>query len=190
MKKISLLLLLVVSFSLVLSGCIITDDGDDYERKEFKSKETFNQIIVSAESADVLFQYSDDKEVSVKYPESSTKQVYDISVSNGVLGIKKISTESVDDSSLVISLPNKEYEEISVNTTNGDIIFENISSTVYRANTENGDIKGTIRGNSVDYLCVVSVKNGDSTLENNAITSTKIIEFDVKNGNVEVEFMQ
>lgn len=88
MKKISLLLLLVVSFSLVLSGCIITDDGDDYERKEFKSKETFNQIIVSAESADVLFQYSDDKEVSVKYPESSTKQVYDISVSNGVLEIK------------------------------------------------------------------------------------------------------
>ena len=191
MKKIALLLLLVVSFSLVLSGCIITDNDDGYERKEFKSKETFNQIVVSAESADVLFQYSDDKEVSVKYPESSTKQVYDISVSNGVLEIKKTrSTEGVDDSSLVISLPDKEYEEISVNTTNGDIIFENISSAVYRCNTENGDIKGTIQGNSADYLCVVSVENGDSTLENNAITSTKIIEFDVKNGNVEVEFVQ
>ena len=37
MKKISLLLLLVVSFSLVLSGCIVTDNGNDYERKEFKS---------------------------------------------------------------------------------------------------------------------------------------------------------
>lgn len=96
----------------------------------------------------------------------------------------------VDDSSLVISLPDSEYEEISVNTTNGDIIFNNITSAVYRCNTENGDIKGTIQGNSADYLCVVSVKNGDSTLENNAITSTKIIEFNVKNGDVEVEFAQ
>ena len=143
MKKISLLLLLVVSFSLVLSGCIVTDNGNDYERKEFKSKETISKVVVSAESADVLFQISDNKEVSVKYPESSTKQVYDISASNGVLEIKKIrSTVGVDDSSLVISLPDKEYEEISVNTTNGDIIFENVSSMVYQCDTENGDIKG------------------------------------------------
>ena len=59
MKKISLLLLLVVSFSLVLSGCIVTDNGNDYERKEFKSKETISKVVVSAESADVLFQISD-----------------------------------------------------------------------------------------------------------------------------------
>lgn len=56
---------------------------------EFKSTETFNQIVVSAESADVLFQISDENEVSVEYPESSTDQVYDISVSNGILEIKK-----------------------------------------------------------------------------------------------------
>ena len=54
MKKISLLLLLVVSFSLVLSGCIVTDNGNDYERKEFKSKETISKVVVSAESADVF----------------------------------------------------------------------------------------------------------------------------------------
>ena len=191
MKKISLLLLLVVSFSLVLSGCIVTDNGNDYERKEFKSKETISKVVVSAESADVLFQISDNKEVSVKYPESSTKQVYYISASNGVLEIKKIrSTVGVDDSSLVISLPDKEYEEISVNTTNGDIIFENVSSMVYQCDTENGDIKGTILGNIADYSCTVSVKNGDSTIDSNDINSTKILEFNVKNGDVKVEFAQ
>ena len=117
--------------------------------------------------------------------------MYGISVSNGVLEIKKTrSTVGVDDSSLVIFLPDKEYEEISVNTTNGDIIFENISSTVYRCDTENGDIKGTILGNIADYSCTVSVENGDSTIDNNVINSTKIIEFNVENGDVKVEFAQ
>jgi lia operon protein LiaG len=193
MKKISLLLLLVISFSFVLSGCIVTDnDSDnDYERNEFKSKETVSKIVVSDESTDVLFQISDSEEMSVKYSDSSKKQVYDISVSNGILEIEKTkSTVGVDDTSLVISLPDKEYEEISVNTTNGDIIFENVSSMVYRCDTENGDIKGTILGSMADYSCTVSVKNGDSTIDNNDINSTKTLEFNVKNGDVKVEFAQ
>ena len=193
MKKISLLLLLVISFSFVLSGCIVIDNDSDnnYERNEFKSKETISKIVVSDESTDVLFQISDSEEMSVKYSDSSKKQVYDISVSNGILEIEKTkSTVGVDDTSLVISLPDKEYEEISVNTTNGDIIFENVSSMVYRCDTENGDIKGTTLGSMADYSCTVSVKNGDSTIDNNDINSTKTLEFNVKNGDVKVEFAQ
>lgn len=191
MKKISLLLLLVVSFSFVLSGCIVTDDDNNYERNEFKSKETIRKIVVSDESTDVLFQISDSEEVSVKYSDLSKKQVYDISVSNGILEIEKTkSTVGVDDTSLVISLPDKEYEEISVNTTNGDIIFENVSAMVYRCDTENGNIKGTISGSKADYSCTVSVKNGDSTIDNNDINSTKTLELNVKNGDVKVEFAQ
>lgn len=191
MKKISLLLLLVVSFSFVLSGCIVTDDDNNYERNEFKSKETIRKVVVSDESTDVLFQISDSEEVSVKYSDLSKKQVYDISVSNGILEIEKTkSTVGVDDTSLVISLPDKEYEEISVNTTNGDIIFENVSAMVYRCDTENGNIKGTISGSKADYSCTVSVKNGDSTIDNNDINSTKTLELNVKNGDVKVEFAQ
>lgn len=191
MKKISLLLLLVVSISFVLSGCIVTDDDNDYERNEFKSKEAISKVVVSDESTDVLFQISDSEEVSVKYSDLSKKQVYDISVSNGILEIEKTkSTVGVDDTSLVISLPDKEYEEISVNTTNGDIIFENVSSMVYRCDTENGNIKGTILGSKADYSCTVSVKNGDSTIDNNDINSTKTLELNVKNGDVKVEFAQ
>ena len=36
----------------------------------------------------------------------------------------------------------------------------------------------------------ISVENGDSTIHNNDINSTKTLEFNVKNGDVKVEFAQ
>lgn len=193
MKRKLILSILMVLLTLGLSGCIITDNSDDYERKEFKSTEAVSKVIISDESADVVFKVADSNELSVEYAEASASEDewYDISVSNGVLEIEKTeSTVGVTDNSLIISMPNKEYEEISVETINGDIIFEEVNASIYRCNLKNGDIRGTIQGNSADYLCVISVENGDSTLESNAITSTKIIELNVKNGDIEVEFVQ
>lgn len=191
MKRKLTLNILILFLIFGLSGCIITDNGNDYERKEFKSTETISKVIIADESTDVVFKVADSNELSVEYSEAPKDEWYDISVSNGVLKIEKTeSTVGVTENSLIISMPNKEYEEISVETTNGDIVFEEVNASIYRCNLKNGDIKGTIQGNSDDYICVVSVENGDSTLENNAITSTKIIEFDVKNGDVEVEFVQ
>jgi len=105
------------------------------------------------------------------------------------LKIKKThETVSVENNSLIISLPQKEYQSLSIKTTNGNIIFDYSTSLTYNCSTENGNIKGILKGTETDYLIVTSVKNGKNNLNNNVIESSKTIEFDVKNGNIEIEF--
>lgn len=194
MKKTILIILAILmcgGIVLGLTRCVITDNSDAYERKEFKSREDINKVIVDDESAEVIFKVADNNELSIEYAESLTKSWYNISVENGILKIEKVeNTVGVEDNSLIISLPNKNYEEILVKTTNGNITFENISSKIYRCNNQNGNIKGTIYGDPAEYLSVISVENGSSNLKNNVIKSEKMIELNVKNGDIKIEFLQ
>lgn len=191
MKRILSFSFLITILLISLSGCVITDINSEYVRKEFKSEQNVTEIVIIDESTNITFQTSNSNEISIEYSDSETEPRYSISIKNGVLEMEKTdSTVGVDDNSLIISLPQKEYDEISVNTTNGNITFEHIKSSVYHCSTENGNIDGTILGEATDYLCVITVKNGDSSLENNLIESSKIIEFNVKNGDVKVNFAQ
>lgn len=45
MKKVSLGIIMIVMVGL-LSGCIVTDDYDEYERKKFQSADEVSDIIV------------------------------------------------------------------------------------------------------------------------------------------------
>lgn len=55
---------------------------------------------------------------------------------------------------------------------------------------KNGDITGTLNGNEKDYLIVVKAQNGDSNITDNVIESSKSIEFNVENGNVNIDFSE
>lgn len=45
-----------------------------------------------------------------------------------------------------------------------------------------------LNGNELEYLIVVNTENGDSNINDNVIESSKSIEFNVKNGDVNVNF--
>lgn len=190
MKKF-LVCIMLAGIITLLSGCIITDNFDEYERKQFQSKETISEVVIEDISTEITVQTSMNKEVLVEYSDSPTGSWYSIDISDGVLNIKKErGTVGVDDSTLIVSLPEKEYQKLSIQTTNGDIILNNTTSVTYNCSTKNDDIKGTIKGVETDYLIVTAVKNGKSNLENNVIESSKQIEFNVKNGDINIEFVQ
>lgn len=110
MKK-YLSILLVISL-VILSGCMISDDFDEYERKQFCSKDEVSEIIVKDKSADYLLRVSDTKELLVDYSDSTTDSWYDIDIVDGVLRIEKTKgTVGVEDNSVIITLPKREYKK-------------------------------------------------------------------------------
>lgn len=187
MKKIISIIMLIAAVGL-LSGCIVTDDADRYERKQYQSSEKISKLAVKDLSSDITVQAADTDEIIVDYSDSPTDSWYDFSISNEVLSIEKTrGTVGVEENSLIILLPQQEYQSISIETTNGDIVFDNINSLIYNCSTKNGDIEGILKGKEADYLIVANVKNGKSTLKNNVIESSKIIELNVENGDIEVQ---
>ena len=88
------------------------------------------------------------------------------------------------------SLPPKKYDLISVTTTNGDIDLNGIESTIYRCNTENGNIRGDINGRKEDYAIAINVKNGESNLSDTLIKSENILEMQTQNGDIYIQFAE
>ena len=132
-------------------------DEKERERKLDLLRYQFNEI----EEANLKVNEEDNLEEKRKLMINSEKISKNLNEADIAIGENSIDSLNVAIRALEkIENIDKEYEEISVNTTNGDIIFENVSSMVYQCDTENGDIKGTILGNIADYSCTVSVKNG------------------------------
>lgn len=190
MKKLSLYILGIVTVGL-LSGCVIRESEDEYKREQYQSTEIVSEILVEDISTDVIVQKTNKKELTVDYSDSPNNPWYNIDISRGVLTIEKTrGTVGVDNNSLVISLPQNEYQKFSIVTTNGNIIFNNTSSLAYKCSTQNGDIRGNVVGVESEYLIVIDVKNGSSNIKNNVIESSKTIEFNVVNGNINFEIEQ
>ncbi len=188
MKKIFLGIIFIFSIG-VLSGCMVTEDYDEYERKQFRSTDEISEIIAKDSSTNYSLQISDTEELLVEYSDSATESWYDIDAADGMLKIEKTQgTVGVEENSVIITLPEKEYKNISIETSNGDIVFHDVLSKKYKCFVENGDITGTLNGDEKDYLIVVKTKNGDSSIRDHVMESSKTIEFNVKNGNVDVDF--
>lgn len=190
MKKIFVGILLLVGIG-ILSGCVVTENFDEYERKQFYSKDEISEVIVKDNSTNYTIQMADTEEVQVEYSDSPAQSWYDIDVVDEILKIEKTQgTVGVEENSVFITLPEKEYQNITIETSNGDINFKNVFFHKYKCFLENGDITGTLNGRESDYHIVVKTKNGDSDLMDNVIESSDVIEFNVKNGNVRVGFME
>ena len=84
MKKIFFGILLVVSMG-IISGCMVTEDYDEYERQQFRSAEEISEVIVTDSSTNYTLQVSDTEELLVEYSDSPTKSWYNIDVADGTL---------------------------------------------------------------------------------------------------------
>ena len=71
----------------VLSGCMLTEDYDEYERKQFRSTDEISEIIAKDSSTNYSLQISDTEELLVEYSDSATESWYDIDAADGVLKI-------------------------------------------------------------------------------------------------------
>ena len=84
MKKVFLGIILLVSIG-ILSGCMVTENYDEYERKQFHSTDEISEIIAKDSSTNYSLQVSDTEEILVEYSDSMTDPWYDIDVADGVL---------------------------------------------------------------------------------------------------------
>ena len=83
MKKIFLGIIFIFSIG-VLSGCMVTEDYDEYERKQFRSTDEISEIIAKDSSTNYSLQISDTEELLVEYSDSATESWYDIDAADGV----------------------------------------------------------------------------------------------------------
>ena len=191
MKKITLNLLLVI-IAVTITGCIVSDESENYKREEISISDKAEGLEISDISSDVQIISTDaDDKISVEYTDSIDGGLYDFEVEEGILKIVKTRTTRYnDESNIVVKLPEKKYKTISVQTTNGNIELYGIEASVYNLNTENGDIEGHLKGKYEDYMVKVKTKNGDSNLQDNIVNKENKIDIEIKNGDVDIQFME
>ncbi len=190
MKRITINILLIVTF-LGLTGCIVRDDATKYQKKEIQISEEIDGLEVLDKSSNIQILTSDTKEISVQYSDFIDEQLYAFEVNDNILKVvKKSSTVNLEMNNIVIKLPKKKYNVISVTTTNGDIDLNGIEATVYKCNTENGNIRGGIGGKKEEYAIAIETKNGTSNLEDTLIKSENMLEMQTRNGDIYIQFME
>lgn len=191
MKKITLNLLLVI-IAFTITGCIVSDESENYKREKISISDKAEGLEISDISSDIQIISTDaDDKISVEYTDSIDGGLYDFEVEEGILKIVKTRTTRYnDESNIVVKLPGKKYKTISVKTTNGNIELYGIEASVYNLNTENGDIEGHLKGKYEDYMVKVKAKNGDSNLQDNIVNKENKIDIEIKNGDVDIQFME
>lgn len=190
MKRITINILLIVTF-LGLTGCIVRDDATKYQKKEIQISEEIDGLEVMDKSSNIQILTSDTKKISVQYSDFIDEQLYTFEVNDNILKVvKKSSTVNLEMNNIVIKLPQKKYNVISVTTTNGDIDLNGIEATVYKCNTENGNIRGGIGGKKEEYTIAIETKNGTSNLEDTLINSENMLEMQTRNGDIYIQFME
>lgn len=191
MKKITFNLLSLI-IAVTITGCIVSDESENYKREEISISDKAEGLEISDISSDVQIISTDaDDKISVEYTDSIDGGLYDFEVEEGILKIVKTRTTRYnDESNIVVKLPGKKYKTISVKTTNGNIELYGIEASVYNLNTENGDIEGHLKGKYEDYMVKVKAKNGDSNLQDNIVNKENKIDIEIKNGDVDIQFME
>lgn len=166
---------------------------------------TIQSINISVISADIKFVKSNSDTIDV----FATKEIYQ-SVENGCLIIKQIKKENngsflrrilnaqyYSNLAIEIAIPDA-FEEITLNSTSGDVTFDDVSILHPIINTTSGDIKGRItsteqaRFNSVSGNIEISIVENSSKLEcmtisgdqNISVLNTKRIHLESTSGDI------
>lgn len=219
MKKIISLVLCLILGSSVLSGC--SDDSEPFEGKSYTSDTQINEINLDVQDREIEVSLSEDKQVHIKYYENS-KEYYDISVSDeNVLTMASASNKewtdyvggkpSAENRKILLQIPNALLENLTLSTTNEDIIltalavngsinissnggnitFENLDagSSIYLT-VKNGDIGGTVTGSYDDFAIQTKIKKGESNLPENKDGGEKTLNVSGNNGDINIEFAE
>lgn len=189
MKKLGLIILVSVIF-LGLTSCIVRDDTATYKKEKKQITEEIIGIEVNDYSCNIQILSEDVEKVEIEFPNSEDNDLYAFEVVDNILKMDKRSTTvNLEENNVIIKLPLKKYDIISVVTTNGNIELNNTDATVYRCETQNGNINGRIRGEKEEYEIAVEAENGNSNLKDDLNNREKKIEMKTQNGNIDIGFL-
>lgn len=190
MKKVISTILVIVMI-LMLSGCIVKDDTAKYIRENMQIQDEIFGIEINDKSSDIQIFSKKTNEIEIEYTNSVDEELYSFEIEDHVLKImKNQTTVNVDENNIIIKLPLKRYDFISVKTTNGNIELNEVESMSYKCHTENGSISGTIIGKSEEYSIAVENVNGTSNLEDSLVDSENKLQLKVQNGNININFSE
>lgn len=128
-------LLLILTGGVIFCG-VMTAFGWDftklstssYEKNSYQVEEAYTNISVSTDTADIIFVLSENSQTSVECYERK-KEKHSVTVEDGTLVIKAVDTRKwyehigIDfgSSKITVSLPQKEYEALSIKSDTGDV---------------------------------------------------------------------
>ncbi len=193
---------LIIATILVVIGCVIFASvmtilkwdfiklsTDKFESNTYEIIEDFSNISIVSDTADIVFEASDNETCSVVCYENENEK-HSVFVQDDTLFVKINSkTEwyeyigiNFDSPKITIFLPKSEYDSVSVKENTGDINIQNISLNTLNLFVSTGDV----------YLRNINCKNltfkadtGDIYLENVVASEKFLIE--TTTGDVEFE---
>ena len=200
-----------------MSGC--SDSSQPFEEKSYTSDTQINEINLDVRDREIEVSLSEDEQVHIQYSENN-KEYYDISVSGNVLTMTSASDKewtdyiggkpSAEDRKITLQIPDALLENLTLSTTNEDIILFalavtgsiNISSnggniafgnldvgSALTLNVKNGDISGMIVGSYDDFSIQSEIKKGESNLQDKKDGGEKALTVSSNNGDVNIEFV-
>lgn len=217
MKKIILLALCLVLGSTAFTGC--SDNSTPFEKKTYTSDTQINEINLDVRDREIEVSLSEDEHVHIQYFEDR-KEYYNISVSDkNVLTMASAGDKewkdyiggkpSAEKRKISLQIPDVLLENLTLSTTNEDIILPTLAVTgsislssnggnitfgsvdagnaLYLA-VKNGDISGTVIGSYDDFAIQCEVKKGESNLPDNKDSGEKRLNVSCNNGNVSIDF--
>lgn len=218
MKKFVSLVLCLALGSFIMSGC--SNNSEPFEEKSYTSDTPIHEIHLEVQDREIEVSLSEDEQVHMQYSENS-KEYYDISVSDeNVLTITSASDKewtdyiggkpADEDRKISLQIPDALLENLTLSTTNedimlsalavtgsihlssngGNIAFENLDvGSALTLNVKNGDISGTVVGSYDDFAIQSEIKKGDSNLPNKD-GGDKTLNVTGNNGDVDIEFVK
>lgn len=183
MKK-SIKIWLIAATSLLLIGCIIfvgvmiNLNWDftklstvKYETNNYEFNDEFKNIIIAIDTADIVFVPTDNTVTKIVCFEESNS-THSVKIQNGSLVIEQTDTRkwyehigiNFSSPQITVYLPKREYENISIKTSTGDIKLSGISADSIELGVSTGDISLTDSNVSNDLK--VKVTTGNAKISN------------------------
>ena len=219
MKKTVIVALCLALSSFALVGC--SGKSEPFEEKNYTPDLQVSGINLAVRDREIEVSLSEDEQIHIQYSEND-KESYDISVSEeNVLTMVAVSNKvwtdyiggkpSAEDRKIVLQIPNALLDDLSLSTTNEDVLLpalavkgsisisSNGGNIAFQAlavgnaltlTVKNGDISGAIVGSYDDFVIQSQVKKGESNLPDNKEGGKKRLNVSCNNGDVNIAFVK
>ena len=155
------------------------EENADLVPRQFQTAQQIDRIRVEDAISNVTISTTDTDHITVDYADTTEKPLYTISVEDGLL---RIQTESLDkigggivsrlsNRDLVITLPQKQYQDVSVALTVGTLSVEGVKAAQLTANSAVNRVK--LSGIQADQLNATSAV-GQVTVHDSQIGNAEI----------------
>ncbi|MEG7280799.1 DUF4097 family beta strand repeat-containing protein [Bacillus sp. 0909A] len=182
MKKI--IIGLIAVFAVGVIGAVISAAASDFTNEEVKAAETYHaanikkiKVTTSSMNAEVKSGQTDDIQVAAQGKISDkSKKLFDVSQDGKSLTINQkehgnsisfIPWSSEKDMKITIIIPEKKYDEITVTTTSGDILIENVQTDQSAADSTSGDIE--LKDSRIKNEMTIKTTSGDVQADQNSL---------------------